>query len=125
MAIEQQAYDCSLDAAADYYTTSKQYYIMKLDTNGRACLAGDANAASIGVLQNKPKQYNAADVRIQGISKVICGGDITIGDKVIGDANSKAVTAAAGERYIGFALETGAAGRIISILCDTGFVPAS
>jgi len=124
MAIEQLIYDISLQAAADFYTTSKQYYVMKLDSNGRAALAGVANAASIGVLQNKPKQYEAAEVRRVGISKVVCGGTITCGAAVTGDADSKAVAAAATERYIGIALEAGIDGRVISILCETGFVPA-
>lgn len=125
MATEQNIYDFSLQAAADYYTTSKQYYIMKVDSNGRACLAGAANAASIGVLQNKPKQYEAAEIRKVGISKVICGASVTIGAHVTGDSNSKAVAATASQRFIGMALETGAAGRVISILMDPGYAPAS
>lgn len=125
MAIEQQIYDLSLQTAADYHTTSKQYYIMKVDTNGRACLAGAAHAASFGILQNKPKIYEAAEVRKVGISKVVCGDDITTGSKVTGDTNSEAVTATAGQRFIGIALETGADGRVISILMDSGYMPAS
>lgn len=124
MAIEQIIYDLSLQAAADYYTTSKQYYVVKVDSNGRACLSGAANAASIGVLQNKPKQYEAAEIRKVGISKVICGAAITIGDRVTGDSDSKAVTATSAQRFIGIALETGAAGRVISILMDSGYMPA-
>ena len=124
LATEQNIYDLSLQAAADYYTTSKQYYIMKVDSNGRACLAGAANAASIGVLQNKPKIYEAAEIRKVGISKVVCGDAITIGDKVTGNSAHKAVTATATQRFIGIALETGAAGRVISILMDSGYMPA-
>ena len=123
MSIEQNIYSLSLQAAADYYTTSKQYYIMKIDANGRACLAGAADAASIGVLQNKPKQYEAAEVRKVGISKVVCGANVTIGDKVTGDSDSKAVTATSAQRFIGIALETGASGRVISILMDSGYMP--
>ena len=123
MATEQNIYDLTLQAAADYYTTSKQFYLMKVDSNGRACLAGDASVDTIGVLQNKPKQYEAAEVRKVGISKVVCGGSITIGNKIIGDTDSKAVVAAATERFVGIALETGAAGRVISILMDSGFMP--
>ena len=125
MATEQNIYDLSLQAAADYFTTSKQFYVMKVDSNGRACLAGAANASSIGFLQNKPKQYEAAEIRKVGISKAICGASITIGDKVTGDSNSKAVTATSGQRFIGIALEPGATGRVISILMDSGFMPAS
>ena len=125
MATEQNIYDLSLQAAADYCTTSKQFYIMKIDANGHACLAGAAHGDSIGVLQNKPKQYEAAEIRKVGISKVVCGGSVAIGAEVIGDSDSKAVTATANQRYVGVALETGAAGRVISILTDSGYMPAS
>ena len=124
MAYEQEIYDISLEAAADYYTTSYQYYIMKVNSDSRAELAGAANAASIGILQNKPKQFEAAEVRRVGISKVLCGAAVTIGDKVTGDSASKAVTATAKQRYVGIALETGADGRYISILNEFGYVPA-
>jgi len=125
MAFEQNIYDISRQAAADYYTTSKQFYIMKLNSSAYAELAGAANAASIGVLQNKPKEGEAAEIRRVGISKVICGDDIAIGAKVTGNADSEAVTAGAGERYIGIALETGADGRIISLLTEFGYMPAA
>lgn len=123
MATEQNIYDFSLQAAADYYTTSKQFYAMKVDSNGRACLADAAHAALIGVLQNKPKIYEAAEIRKIGISKVVCGASITIGDKVTSDSAGKLVTATATQRFIGIALETGATGRVISILMDSGYMP--
>ncbi len=123
MATELQLFDLSRDAAADFYTTSKQFYVMKLDTNSRAALAGAANASSIGLLQNKPKIYEAAEVRNLGISKAVCGGDITIGNKVTGDSDSKIVEAGSGEYYIGMAMETGADGRVISVLMGFGYMP--
>ena len=125
MAIEQRVYDLSLQAAADYYTTSKQFYVMKLNTSGQAELSGAAAAATIGPLQNKPKQYEAADVRQLGISKVVCGDTIACGAKVTGGDASKAVTAAASEKYFGTALEAGVTGRVISVLMEHGYMPAS
>ena len=124
MSIEQEIYDLSLQAAADYYTTSYQFYLMKINTSGQFELAGAANAATVGPLQNKPKQYEAASVRQVGISKVVCGGVVACGAKVTGDSASKAVTAAATQRYVGTALEAGISGRVISILMDHGYIPA-
>lgn len=124
MSIEQQIYDLSLQANADYCTISKRFYLMKINTSGRFVLAGEANAATIGPLQNKPKQYEAASVRQLGISKVVCGGVITCGAKVTGDSASKAVAATAAQRYVGIALEAGANGRVISILMEHGYLPA-
>ena len=124
MAVEQELFDFNLQAAADYQTTSKKYYFMSIDANGRADLSSAADADLIGVLQNKPKQYQAAQIRRVGISKVMCGGTIAVAAKVTPDSAGKAVEAAATERYGGIALEAGVSGRIISILMEFGYMPA-
>jgi hypothetical protein len=125
MATSQRIYDLSLQAAVDLYTTSKQFFIMKIDSDGRAAVAGAADAAMMGVLQNKPKQYEAANIRQLGITKVICGDTITCGAKVTSDGAGEAVAAAATNKYVGTAMETGADGRIISVLLEHGYMPAS
>jgi len=118
MSVEQRVYDISREAAADFYTVNKQFYIVKIDTNGRAALAGAGEGD--GFLQNKPKQYEAASVRRVGISKVVCGGTIATAAPITSDANGKAATATSGQRYCGIALEAGASGRVISALVEFG-----
>ena len=124
MSTEIQALDLSYQAAADYYTSSKQFYIMKLNSSGYAELSGAADAAMIGPLQNKPKQYEAASVRHLGISKVICGASFSAGTKLTSDSSGKATTATAGQKYFGTAQEAGVSGRIISVLMEHGYMPA-
>lgn len=131
MTVELYQYDVTREAAADFYTitnnvsTSKQFYLMALDTAAKAALAGAADANLFGVLQNKPKIGEAASVRRGGMSKVHCGAAaIAIGAKITSDSLGKAITATATQRYCAVALEAGAADRVISAIMEFGYVPA-
>lgn len=105
----------SRPAAADL--SAKQYFAVKIDSSGNAAVAG-AGERACGVLQNDPDAAGkAATIAFAGVSKVQCGGDITIGNPVAVDSNGKAVAETTGDVWtIGIALETGASGKIISIL---------
>lgn len=115
MAYESVLTKISLEAAADL--SAKQYFLVKVDANGKAALCGDGENA-VGVLQNDPDIGEAAAVATAGITKVECGGVITTGGLVACNADGEAVAAASGDYIIGVALETGADGRIISINLD-------
>jgi len=122
MAIEQRAYDISLDAQEDL--SAKQFYWAA--GSGAGCgLAGAADEDLVGLIQNKPSSNRATEIRRVGVSKMECGGNITAWDKVTSDANGKGVTAADGERYGGIALEAGVSGRVISVLMEFGYVETS
>lgn len=89
MAWEIPGQTISLEAAADLST--KQFYFVKLDTNGRAALCAAATDRPIGILQNKPSALGRmASVMVNGISKVIGGADLAKADQVGTDANGKA-----------------------------------
>jgi hypothetical protein len=49
----------------------------------------------------------------------MCGNTVTRGGLVASDTNGAAVNAASGDNIAGVALETGASGRIISVLLKT------
>jgi hypothetical protein len=121
--------DITLVAAADLST--KQFYGVKIDSNGKAALAA-AGEFAIGILQNNPALGVAATVRISGASKGIAGAAITAGALVTTDANGKIVTATLartktddagvaadallGSNVIGVAMEgAGAANDVIQI----------
>ena len=70
---------------------TKQYYIVKQDTDGTAILSAAGTDKHVGVLLNKPVVGAAALVRIAGTAKVIAGGTITVGAWVTADSNGKAV----------------------------------
>lgn len=89
----QGDYD-SREAGADLST--KQYYVVKTDANGKYVLAAAATDNIRGVLVNAPKSGETADVTNingSGTFKVIAGGTITKDALLTSDASGKAVAA--------------------------------
>jgi hypothetical protein len=103
----------SLVAAADL--SAKQYYIVDVDTAGKAALCG-AGEVPFGSLQNKPEAGYVAEVQVYGVAKVVAGAIVAVGASVTSDANGKAVTATTGDNVLGTALVASAAdGDIIPV----------
>ena len=124
MALELGIWDMSLDAAADL--EDEQFHILQLSAEYTAAIASGGDGVLIGILQNKPDAAGkAAEIRRVGISKVVCGGTIAVGDEVTSDADGHAVAATEGQRYVGIALEAGVAGRTISVLMEFGYLSES
>lgn len=93
MSYQEQPVSITLVAAADL--SAKQHYGIKVDSNGKAALAG-AGEAAIGVLCNKPTADLSAEVQIGGVCECIAAGVIAPGAFVTFDANGKATTATKG-----------------------------
>lgn len=105
-----------LEAAADYQTTSKQYYFVSA-ASGKATLASSAGQACIGVLQNDPAAGQPAIVRTGGVSKVLVGtGDLAANAQVQTNANGEAIAAASGDYSLGTCLIGASAGEYATIL---------
>ena len=127
MAWEQNPYavKVTLVSAADYATTSKQFYFVTVGAPGTgsttptATLVASATAKPFGILQNAPKAAYEAEVTVSGISKVVAGGTIAVGDSLGSNASGAAVALVQGTdttKYIvGTALSAGASGDIITI----------
>ena len=112
MSVQEALISVTLPAGADLRT--HQFKFVSVGADGRVALtANDAHAD--GVLLNDPNTGEVATVAISGIAKVACGAGVTRGGGVSSGANGAAKTAASGA-VMGTALETGANGRIISIL---------
>ena len=81
-----------------------------------ASQAAAATAALVGTTDELGRQSNGnVDVCLGQLPEVECGGTFTVGAALTSDAQGRAVAAAtAGNRIIGFALEDGAAGVIIT-----------
>lgn len=97
---------------------TKQYYIVKQDTDGTAILSAAATDKHLGVLQNKPAVGQGALVRFLGTTKVIAGGAISVGAWVTSDGNGKAVATTTDKdvvlgKYLGTA--SAASGDIIEV----------
>lgn len=94
MAIEDQGkVDLSYIAAEDL--SSSQYKFVKLDTAGKVAACTARGEKSIGILQNKPKSGEVAQVRVAGVSKVQADAAIDEGDFLTTSADAQASVVAA------------------------------
>jgi len=124
MAVEQKVHDISLvcgETDMDDYI----HHWVQLSDEFSCTVADTADAALIGILQNKPTTTDmVAQVRRLGISKLELGtGGASVGDFLTSDATANGVVAATGERYGAIALEDGSEDTKISVLMEYGIAP--
>ncbi|RLM23658.1 DUF2190 domain-containing protein [Brenneria alni] len=95
-------------------------------SDGLAGQATDGSALIIGVSTDvDAAPGDTFDVIRSGLAPVTYGGDVALGDRLTADADGKAVTAAAGDYFIGYAEVTGAADEIGSVWIAPGQLPAA
>ena len=95
MAVEIPVLCKTFEAAGDLST--KQFYFMKLDSNGRVTVCTGVTDIPVGVLQNKPDALGkAAEVMMLGVSKVSADGAITLPSLIGTSADGQADAIAAG-----------------------------
>jgi hypothetical protein len=83
--------------------------------------AAAAADSSIGICEALPATAgDRVDIVVAGIADVRLGGPVTRGAFVTANANAAAVTAAPGERHIGYARTSGVAGDIVEVLIAPG-----
>jgi hypothetical protein len=127
MSTEAVVFNFTRKAGGDL--SAAQYKFVKQANTGRVsvCTVGGENA--FGVLQNDPAAIDReAQVAILGVTKVMAGGTVAIGDLIETDASGRAVTASSGV-ILGEAVTGGSVGSIISMLlrprASTGYVFSS
>lgn len=105
--------------------TDKLHYIVHVDTDGDAVLAG-AGEDCLGVVVEEAAVDKFATVQIGGIVKVIAGAAVTAGAAVAANASGKAITASgAGTKTLGIALDAATGdGSVISVLIDRSILHA-
>ena len=113
MAFSESNISVSLPAGADLRT--HQYKFVSIDSDGNVVLTAD-DAHADGIVQNAPNTGEPAEVAIMGVAKLACGDAVTRGGDVGSGANGAGKTAATASAVLGTALQTGADGRVISIL---------
>lgn len=101
--------------------SAKQYFIVEYSGVDQVDVADAAADRGIGVLQNKPKAGEAAQVRLLGISMVVSDGSgtaIVAGDYVGPNSSGKAVKKATADySVLGIAMDASAAdGAVIRVL---------
>lgn len=89
--IANSAVKITLPAAADLST--KQFYFVKIDSNGKAALCSAATDKPVGVLQNTPASGEEAVVTVVGGTKVVASASLDegtlIGTTSAGKAGAK------------------------------------
>lgn len=120
MAIEQKMDSIGFcKAGADLRT--KQFYCVKVTGVLEVGLTSADGEGFLGVLQNKPNTGEAAEVMVNGVTKVEAGaGGLTAGTFWEAANGGTAITAATGKVAGGVVLTTAAAGEIASVSIGFG-----
>jgi len=116
MAFEIPCFKVSEVAAADL--SAAQYKLVKETSTGvNVCGAGEA--ATCGVLQNKPTAGQTAELMVSGVTKVLAGAATAKGLNVTPDATARVVAAGTGDYIAGTLMEAAAAaGDIVTLLIN-------
>lgn len=119
MAFETPGFLFTRPAAADL--SSKQYYAVKIDSDGKVNAVASAGYDFDGVLQNDPSAAGRAAVIMKtGITKAIAGtGGSTRGSRAAISATGTFVLATT-EMSVGIFLDTVSAAEVCTILLDDG-----
>jgi hypothetical protein len=107
--VDRPTQNLTLITAADF--TSKRFYACKVDSAGKAALAGAGNNA-IGIMQNDPILGEAGTVMVLGVSHAVLGGGVTAGQNLTPDAQGRLVVAGGSDAVCAIALETGTTNEV-------------
>ena len=95
---------------------STHQYKIVVNSTGGVGRVGTAGARCAGVVQNKPKINEAADVTMLGYARCFAGGTIALGDDISSTASGTATAAASGDYIIGQAITAVASGGIFDAM---------
>ena len=100
-------------AAADLSTTG-QYLFVKITANRAVNLCTVHTDRPLGILMNKPKLGQPAEVAYLGIVKVTLNATLAAHAEFVTDASGKAIAPVTGDRIMGELLENGVAGDVVA-----------
>jgi len=111
----------TLEAAADL--SAKQYYFVKVDSNGKAAVCAAATDVPIGVLQNDPTAGQTAEIVVGGVTKISSDAALNEGDLIGTSADGQADAKTPGTDTTNYVVgqmmtATGAAGVIGTALVN-------
>lgn len=109
-------------AAADLST--HQYKLVKITGARQVNLCTATTDKPIGILLNKPKSGEAAEVMIIGVCEVVAGETLTAGDKLTVNASAKAVNDAPGAAplmWFGSVLDGAAVDELATVVINCAF----
>lgn len=110
-------------AASDF--SDDQFKLVELTGNAHEVEVGAAGEG-FGVLQNHPQEGEAATVIVAGVSKVIVGAAVAVGDFITSAATGFIVSTDSGDatsrRVFGRCLTAAASGALASVLINKQIV---
>jgi len=101
---DQFGNDLTQTANADLSAAGTQYKIVKIVSLGKVDLTSAATDKPLGVLQNRPIAGQAAEVRVDGTTKCVCGAAVTAGQEIMSDASGRGITATTTNEVVGIAV---------------------
>lgn len=128
MAWEQPNFCVTFPAGSDL--SGKQYYAVRLATDGQVEVCTSATERPLGILQNKPDAANVeANVMIIGVSKIMADAAIAVAGAIGTSADGQLVTKT-GEGTDGFVIGTcleasAQAGDVVTALINVAIPQAS
>lgn len=115
MAVEYDLDVLTRLAGADLSTTG-QYRFVEQSSAGTVTVCNGAGENALGVLQNNPASGQAATIAVGGITKVLAGATVAIGEQLATTSAGKAAPATGGQVILGEAMSGGGDGVLISML---------
>ena len=101
-AYESGVVDLSFKVKAGSDLSAKQYFILELTAEDEVDVANAATDVPLGILQNKPKAGEQAQVRMLGVSKVVVNAaGLAAGDRWGTDAAGRAIAKTADKDWTG------------------------
>lgn len=115
MATEELLRCITREAGEDF--SAKQYRFVKQAADGSVVVCSSAGERSLGVAQGNPISGAALAIGIAGgISRIVYGEAIAIGDQLTTDAAGAAIVAVGDVAVLGEAMSAGSAGDIGSVM---------
>lgn len=92
------------------------YQVMRLSAANACNIASNAvDSDMVGVLQNKPEANEAATIADSGLSKIMAGGALSVGDPLTCNGSGRAAAVTSGQVAFGRLLEAaGGDGDIVT-----------
>lgn len=110
---QQPLVDGGRPAGADLFES--QFRFVKLNSDGEVIAVADANDDPYGVLQNAPREGEAALVCLVGITKLVSSATLAPAATVGTSANGRAASGGT----LGFVIDGGAADEVITAAVST------
>ena len=99
--------------------------IVKIGTNGKISQASASSDTLVGVIVQEAADGDMCDAAVAGIAWAEAGAAINAGALITADSSGKAVTASAGDNYIGMALAPASGDDALPISLHIGSLPAA